>query len=702
MSIRRIAIVFDNTQRPETTGWYCRRALAAFVGEGRLSAIGHFLPQELERIPADRFDLFLMIDDGLRYEIPKSLRPLAWWAIATHLDFARTLKRAWESDFVFTAQRDGAERFRRGGLSGVTWLPLACDPAIHRPHAVAKGWDVAFVGHELPGERARLLNRIREAFPNHFIGQCYREQMAETYSAAKIVFNRSVENDINMRVFEALACGSLLLTNDLTHNGQAELFEEGLHLATYASEEELLDKARFYLKHEQERERIAKAGLQEVRRRHTYRHRMETLLASIENSSSQSTVTVPENLSTSKVTLAVNAGKDAGYFEFSRPDVLELIPTSARRVLDVGCGAGRLGEALKQRQSAEVVGIERNPEAANRAKTILDEVHEIDLTDPAARFPSGSFDAIVCADVLEHLPQPRRVLERLRTMLEPEGILIASLPNVQHHTVVRSLLAGNFTMEPAGLLDEDHKVFFTRREIEKLFFRAGFEIEGLRFQPDAACRHWQEAGRPHTIRLGFLDIEGESPADIEPFYVYQYLVTAKPSRPSSRGLTSIILVTHNQWAYTRQCLESLRYRTDEPYELIVIDNASSDGTLGRLRAKPEIRLIENRQNLGFPAAVNQGLQIAQGEQILLLINDTLLTTGWLRRLLDGLHREPDIGLVGPCSNNVSGPQQIPARYGDLSELDGFAWEHGKKHAGQLTETDRLADASKRATVSRSC
>ena len=88
-------------------------------------------------------------------------------------------------------------------------------------------------------------------------GRRFFEEMAQTYSASRTVFNRSIRNDVNMRVFEALACGSLLLTNDLRDNGEAELFQDDVHLATYTCPEELLDKARFYLRHGRARERIA-------------------------------------------------------------------------------------------------------------------------------------------------------------------------------------------------------------------------------------------------------------------------------------------------------------------------------------------------------------------------------------------------------------------------------------------------------------
>ena len=96
------------------------------------------------------------------------------------------------------------------------------------------------------------------------------------------VFNRSIKNDVNMRVFEALASGSLLVTNDLSENGQAELFRDGVHLATYREAEDLLDKLAFYLSREPLREKIAAAGRAEVLAKHTYRHRMERVLREAE------------------------------------------------------------------------------------------------------------------------------------------------------------------------------------------------------------------------------------------------------------------------------------------------------------------------------------------------------------------------------------------------------------------------------------
>ena len=140
---------------------------------------------------------------------------------------------------------------------------------------------------------------------------------------------------------------------------------------------------------------------------------------------------------------------------------------------------GALGEAIKQRQLANVSGIELDPNAGAALRERLDQVWAGDVEQLDLEIPPGSFDAIVCADILEHPRDPGRLLRQAREWLTSEGHLIASSPNVRHHSVVRSLLQGNWTYESAGLLDRTHLRFFTRREIEKLFHRAGFASDGM-------------------------------------------------------------------------------------------------------------------------------------------------------------------------------------------------------------------------------
>lgn len=172
----------------------------------------------------------------------------------------------------------------------------------------------------------------------------------------------------------------------------------------------------------------------------------------------------------------VGGGADE-YFEFTRPELRALVPQTARRVLDVGCGAGALGAALKaERPGLEVVGLEGFPEAAERARARLDDVYHLDL-DALDALPAdaGTFDAMVFGDVLEHLRDPARLLRTLRGALAPDGVIVCSIPNVKHWTVVMPLLVHDrWEYQDAGLLDRTHVHFFTLEEIDRMLKECGF------------------------------------------------------------------------------------------------------------------------------------------------------------------------------------------------------------------------------------
>ena len=105
-----------------------------------------------------------------------------------------------------------------------------------------------------------------------------------------------------------------------------------------------------------------------------------------------------------------------------------------------------------------------------------------------------------------------------------------------------------------------------------------------------------------------------------------------------RGLSSIIVPCWNQVEFTQQCIAALKEHTRPPWELIVVDNGSTDGTalyLAGVRdlAAVPVTVVTNATNLGFPAAINQGLQLARGEYLVLLNNDVVVTDGWLDQLI---------------------------------------------------------------------
>lgn len=147
------------------------------------------------------------------------------------------------------------------------------------------------------------------------------------------------------------------------------------------------------------------------------------------------------------------------------------------RVLDVGTGVGALGRYLKDR-GFTVEGITYSEEEARRAADGYDRLEVIDLERilPSSRFSEGTFDVIVCADILEHLRNAPDVLRDLRGLLSPRGRLLLSIPNATYMGVIFGLLGGRFQRTQEGLLDATHVNFFDRQGLEQLVENAGFRI----------------------------------------------------------------------------------------------------------------------------------------------------------------------------------------------------------------------------------
>jgi 2-polyprenyl-3-methyl-5-hydroxy-6-metoxy-1,4-benzoquinol methylase len=148
---------------------------------------------------------------------------------------------------------------------------------------------------------------------------------------------------------------------------------------------------------------------------------------------------------------------------------------SGKRVLDVGCGTGQLADYL-QSHGNEVSGVEMDPESAELARPHLERlvVGDLDHLDLVAELGAGSFDVIVCADVLEHLRNPLITLRQVRALLVDGGYLVTSIPNVAHGSVRLALLQGRFEYRDLGLLDDTHLRFFTWSSVVSLLRAAGF------------------------------------------------------------------------------------------------------------------------------------------------------------------------------------------------------------------------------------
>lgn len=258
-------------------------AKALWEKEKQVLEVDHMIPNG-DLKPYGTYDLNIHVDwgeDGLTGFLPYSPidtpRPMAYWASDTHLGYDYRLETAKKADFVFCAQKKGAEDMKRDGVANPIWLPHAVEPqAYPRFELLNKRYDIGFVGHISSKNREDALDRMFREFPNFYYGQQLFEAAARKYAESKVVFNIAMKEDVNMRCFEVLASGSFLLTDWVPSID--ELFEDGKHLVLYRSLDEAVDKAKYYLAHDSEREAIAQAGYEHVIKNHTIQHRVSRIL----------------------------------------------------------------------------------------------------------------------------------------------------------------------------------------------------------------------------------------------------------------------------------------------------------------------------------------------------------------------------------------------------------------------------------------
>ncbi|MBT3922101.1 MAG: glycosyltransferase [Nitrospina sp.] len=480
------------------------------------------LQKVMEELPEGwQPDFYLWIETGLS-DIPSDLGsfdlPKVCYLIDTHIHYERHLEIAENFDFVFLAQKAYVPQMVRAGIKNVMWLPLACDPEIHAKVEVEKEFDVGFVGSIslTPDRRRNLLERLQKQFdlkPQ----RKFMNEMAEHYSKSHIIFNNAINNDLNMRVFEALCSGSLLVTDSAPGSGLDELFLDKKHLVIY-QDENLEEVVSYYLQNKEHRERISIEGRKEVLARHTYGHRTDAIIKFLN-----------ENITgVEKEKPASMEEKPISYYENIRNDLIPLVPSDANCILEIGCGSGRTGLELKKQYGAFVAGVELNPVAANLANEVLDDVVQGNIESIDLPYGSGSFDCIMFADVLEHLVDPLSVLMKVRPLLKYGGTVVTSIPNVQFHGVIHQLVEGNWTYEKEGILDETHLRFFTYKEIGKMFVKAGYSIQHIEEVIDPQYEQFS-LSNTNVLNFGRTQIKDLSPEEFKQFFVFQYLLRAKPT-----------------------------------------------------------------------------------------------------------------------------------------------------------------------------
>jgi hypothetical protein len=226
-----------------------------------------------------RPDLYLWLDSGGKY-FPPGIEdlpiPTACYLVDVHLGTWRR-QAARFFDAVFVAQNSQLAAYQHElRHEQVYWLPLAAAD-VFRPLNLPRLYDIGFVGSMTTAHRrtprARRLQLLAERFSTNDLTRGYTPaEASQIYNQARLVFNVSVNGDVNMRVFEGTACGALLL-NDSAANGLDELFDVDHELAVYADDADLLEKAAYYLAHDAEREQLAAAGQARTLGQHTFQQR---------------------------------------------------------------------------------------------------------------------------------------------------------------------------------------------------------------------------------------------------------------------------------------------------------------------------------------------------------------------------------------------------------------------------------------------
>jgi|GEM_PF-4427883 len=346
---------------------------------------------------------------------------------------------------------------------------------------------------------------------------------------------------------------------------------------------------------------------------------------------------------------------------------------AGKRVLDVACGAG-YGSALFAETAQQVVGGDISPETVKYCQDYyqFDNLKFEIMDIRKINYPDKSFDMINSFETLEHVVEGEIFLKEVTRLLVDDGMLAISTP-----------LGGPFG-------NPYHFAYYQRGTFAS-YLRNFFEEVQLLFQIDDQ----------------FLE-KSISPDYASTFTGEYAIAVCKTPKKRVAGLTSIIILGYNQLELTKSCLDSIARFTAEPYEIIIVDNGSNNETIEYFKQykdnRDNVQVIFNGENRGYAGGNNQGLALAGGEYVLLLNNDTVVTDGWLTRMLAIFKNHPEVGLVGPMSNYVAGPQLIKdVPYRNMKQMHQFAKKLADKNSGQTSESFRIVGfclMARRAVVDR--
>lgn len=201
------------------------------------------------------------------------------------------------------------------------------------------------------------------------------------------------------------------------------------------------------------------------------------------------------------------------YFNYTRKEILPMLPENIDRVLEIGCGTGNTLAWLKAHKNCSwTCGVEISPSAVEEASKVVDEIYIGNIESMNLPIEKNSLDLILCLDVLEHTIDPWGLVANLYNLLKKDGAIIISLPNVRNRKVIFPLLfKGQWTYENSGLLDKTHLRFFVCQSAVKLLSSAGFNVDMV-----------LSTGLGKSRKSQF--INRMLPYFVKSFFEYQYLI----------------------------------------------------------------------------------------------------------------------------------------------------------------------------------
>lgn len=173
--------------------------------------------------------------------------------------------------------------------------------------------------------------------------------------------------------------------------------------------------------------------------------------------------------------------KSDDYYKNVRFDIVSFIPTGRpHKILEIGAGACNTLAYLKEKGVAsEVVGVElfAIPNSFQQSE-LIDKLYIQDIEKEFPSLPEQYYDVIILGDVLEHLIDPWSTVSKLKNLLAPEGIVVASLPNFREFSVFYKIfIKGDFQYASSGILDKTHYRFFCKKNMVDLFESSGLKVK---------------------------------------------------------------------------------------------------------------------------------------------------------------------------------------------------------------------------------